>query len=156
MTTALQTRQHKRTFLEAFAEVGNISRAAMMTGITRQAVDGWKANDPAFLVEYERAQVESAERLETEARRRAVEGLVRKKFSAKGEPLIDPDTGDQYYEREYSDTLLIFLMKGANPGKYRENRGTEVNIDNRTQVQADNVILQIIQARQAVRDHSGT
>ena len=155
MTTSLQSRQRKKSFLAAFAEVGNITRAAEIAGITRQAVYEWKEADPVFLAAMADAELEAAERLETEARRRAVEGLIRKKFGAKGEPLIDEETGAQYFEREYSDTLLIFLMKGANPGKYRENRGTEVNIDNRTQVQADNVILQIIQARQAVREGQG-
>jgi hypothetical protein len=38
--------------------------------------------------------------------------------------VIDPETNKPvtvpYVEHEYSDTLLIFLLKGARPEKYRE------------------------------------
>ncbi len=50
--------------------------------------------------------------LEAEARRRAVEG-VRKPVYCRGEIVGTV--------KEYSDTLLIFLMKGARPEKYRDN-----------------------------------
>lgn len=57
--------------------------------------------------------------LELEARRRACEGVERKKFH-QGEPVIDPVTGKHYVEREYSDILLICLLKAHRPKKYRE------------------------------------
>ena len=50
--------------------------------------------------------------LEREARRRAVEGVEEPVGFYKGEPSA--------YVRKYSDTLLIFLMKGARPDKYRD------------------------------------
>ena len=49
--------------------------------------------------------------LELEARRRAVEGTERPVFYQGGE------VG---YVREYSDTLLIFLLKAHRPNKFRE------------------------------------
>ena len=33
---------------------------------------------------------------------------------------VHPETGEQYAECDYSDTLLIFLLKGNRPEKYRE------------------------------------
>ena len=43
------------------------------------------------------------------------------KFSPKGEPIIDPRTGEQYYEHVHSDLLAIFMLKAAKPGKYRDD-----------------------------------
>jgi hypothetical protein len=57
--------------------------------------------------------------LEEEARRRAVEGVRRYKFD-KGAPVLHPETRLPYFEHEYSDALLIFLLKGAKPDVYRE------------------------------------
>ena len=34
--------------------------------------------------------------------------------------MIDPRTKQPYLELDYSDTLLIFLLKGLRPQKYRE------------------------------------
>ena len=123
MTTAVQSRRHKKPFLDAFRSCGNISHACRLTGVGRQTVTDWRKADSAFAAAYLEAELEAADLLETEARRRAVEGTTRVKFGPKGEPLIDPETGKYYAEREYSDTLLIFLMKGANPQKYPWGNG---------------------------------
>ena len=53
--------------------------------------------------------------------RRAKDGLVKYKFKRDGTPLEHPVTGEPYYELEYSDTLLIFLLKAARPHKFRDN-----------------------------------
>jgi hypothetical protein len=45
---------------------------------------------------------------------------VRYKFLKNGKPIVHPVTHEPYYELEYSDTLLIFLLKGIRPEKYRE------------------------------------
>lgn len=62
--------------------------------------------------------------LEAEAVRRASEGTLKPTGWHKGEP--------SGYIREYSDILLIFLLKGAKPEKYAERvqiRGALANID---------------------------
>ena len=58
------------------------------------------------------AQEEAADRLEDEAFRRAVEGVEKPVGWYKGKP------GGVI--REYSDVLLIFLLKGARPEKYAD------------------------------------
>ena len=115
---------NQKAFLAAYAEVGNITKAAKMAEITRDAHYKWLANDSdgTYVAAFKEAEEQAIEKLEQEARRRAVEGMKRKKFDSKGNPVIDPETGQQYEEYEYSDTLLIFLLKGAKPEKYRENR----------------------------------
>ena len=66
----------------------------------------------------------AADSLEAEAIRRATEGTLKPTGWHKGEP--------GGYTREYSDILLIFLLKGMKPEKYQERvqvRGSLANID---------------------------
>ena len=90
-----------------------------MAGIHRETHYWWLKHDPAYAVAFAQAEEKAADALEAEARRRAINGVLRYKFD-KGRPITNPETGEPYYELEYSDTLLIFLLKGARPGRYRE------------------------------------
>ncbi len=90
---------------------GNISRACKAVDITRMTAYRWVDEDPAFAKEWERAKAWGAEELEDEMRRRAFEGSDRPVFH------LGVQCGTI---REYSDTLGIFLLKGAMPDKYRE------------------------------------
>lgn len=60
--------------------------------------------------------------LEHEARRRAVTGLVRYRFTKDGDPLVHPVTGEPYYELEYSDTMLALVLKGRRGDVFKERR----------------------------------
>jgi hypothetical protein len=64
------------------------------------------------------AQTEAAQLLEDEAIRRAHEGILTPVFY-KGNP-----TGVM---REYSDALLMFLLRGFTPEKYRDRGSVEVS-----------------------------
>jgi hypothetical protein len=108
-------------FLKAFRETGIIGSACDRAGVERQAVIRHRKRSKVFQDQFEQAAEQAADRLEEEARRRAHDGLLRKKFTKGGAPISDPETGQQYAEREYSDTLLIFLLKGLRPGKFRDN-----------------------------------
>jgi hypothetical protein len=46
--------------------------------------------------------------------------------------------------QEYSDTLLIFLLKGARPQKYRDNVRQEVTGSNGTPLVPTQVIIQLV------------
>jgi hypothetical protein len=124
--TSAQTARLKRRFLDHFRVVGNLTRAAELAGVKeRRRVYDWKADDLEFAAAYAEAEQEAVERLEDAARHRATEGLLRKKFTKSGEPIIDPETGAQYVERQYSDTLLIVLLKAHAPEKYRDKMDIE-------------------------------
>ena len=73
--------------------------------------------DPEFKTAYEAAGEEAVQVLEDEAIRRAYEGVERP-VSQGGKKVG--------VVQEYSDTLLIFLLKGARPNKYRDNVRQEV------------------------------
>lgn len=112
-----KTADVRAAFLAAYGELGNIKQAAARAGISRDTHYAWLA-DEAYAKAFESAREEAVESLEAEARRRAVEGCERPVYQG----------GEQVGTvREYSDTLLIFLLKGAAPGKYRENHRHEVS-----------------------------
>lgn len=101
----------KLAFLAAYAELGNVSAAAKSAEIARRTHYQWLKNDGQYAQDFAEAHANACESLEAEARRRAVEGYEEPVFH-KGEVCGTV--------QKYSDTLLIFLMKGAMPEKYRE------------------------------------
>lgn len=106
-------------FLTALSLTGNVTRAAAAADIARKTAYEARARDDEFAALWDDAIEQATDMLEAEARRRAHDGLVRYKFH-NGTAVLDPRTGEPYYELEYSDTLLIFLLKGHRPDKYRE------------------------------------
>lgn len=101
----------KRALLLAYSECLSIPQSAAHAHVDRSLHFHWLKSDPEYAVAFEEAKQMGAEALETEAVRRAKEGVQRTLFY-KGEPIGT--------ETVYSDTLLIFLLKGAYPEKYRE------------------------------------
>jgi len=106
----------KPAFLAAYAECGTITQAAEIAGIDRVTHYRWLKDDPEYAKAFEEAHEKSVERLEQEARRRAVEGWEEPVFH-KGKVVGKV--------RKYSDTLLIFLLKGAAPEKYKDRVANE-------------------------------
>lgn len=112
MTVATKfTLKKRKKFLLALEDTGNVTEAATQVGITRQTVYGARRRDPAFAKLMEESAGVAADRLEREAFRRACEGW--------DEPVHYQGLPTSIV-RKYSDTLLIFLLKGARPEKYRE------------------------------------
>lgn len=108
---ALNTTAKKRAFLAAFSETCSIIRAAKCAGVDRGTHYEWLARDRDYADRFHVAKEQAADALEDEAVRRAHEGMERPITVA----------GEKTIIREYSDTLLIFLLKGIRPQKYREN-----------------------------------
>ena len=109
----------KRAFLADFAQTGNVYESCRTVGVGRSTVYHWQEMDDQFAAGWREAELTATEVLEAEARRRAASGVRRLKFD-KGQPIINPETGEPYVELEYSDTLLIFLLKARAPEKYRD------------------------------------
>jgi hypothetical protein len=123
----------QRAFLAAFARCGHIGKAATAAKVDRRSHYYWLNDDAEYAAAFLEAKEAALEILEKEAVRRAVQGLRRYKFH-RGEPILDPKTKKPYYELEYSDVLLIFLLKALNPGKYRDKVVIEQNITQQMQV----------------------
>jgi hypothetical protein len=102
----------KAAFLAAYRENGNIRLACKAAQIGRSSHYRWMERYPDYVKEFEQAKADAVDVLEAEARRRAVDGWEEKVGWYKGQ------AGGTV--RRFSDTLLIFLLKGAVPEKYRE------------------------------------
>ena len=107
----------KRGFLLAFCGTFNITQSAQVVGIDRTLHYLWKQEDPDYVEAFQLAGILGAESLQDIAVERASED---------------------------SDTLLIFLLKGAMPEKYREryevkdgDKGIDQEIDGEMAVMAD-------------------
>jgi hypothetical protein len=90
---------------------GQVAAAARAAKIARTIHYEWLKDEPPYAEAYERAKIQAAEVLESEAIRRAKEGVY--------EPI--------YYKGRqcgkvlrYPDGLMQFLLRGAKPEKYRE------------------------------------
>lgn len=105
-------------FLLAYTKCGIVSVAARASGIRNGSHRDWMENDPEYPRKFQLAEEESKDRLEKEARRRAVKGTRQYKFY-RGQPILHPIKGTPYYEHAYSDTLLIRLLEASMPEKYR-------------------------------------
>jgi hypothetical protein len=116
----------KRAYLRALVEAGgNVTRACELAAIDRSTpyTRQWQ-EDAEFQTALVQAKRMAAEALESEAIRRGFQGVSEPVGWYKGEP--------GGYVTKYSDTLLIFLLKGAYPERYSERhevRGAFAHID---------------------------
>jgi len=123
--TALANRTKKTdkkgdAFIQSLiATGGNVSEACKAESIGRTAAYRWRNDDPEFASRWDAAVEVGVDQLETEARRRAFKGV--KKPVYQGGKLVG-------HIQEYSDTLLIFLLKGNRKEKYSE-RSTTINLN---------------------------
>lgn len=100
----------REAFLCAYSTCGNVTSACKAAGVHRNSHYNWM-HDPEYAAAFEIAKRYAVDTLRREAWRRATEGV--------DEP--------QFYQgqvcgavRKYSDTLLIFLLKGVAPEEFRE------------------------------------
>jgi len=101
----------KREFLASFAETGNISLSAELVGIDRSTHYVWMKADPKYPELFAQAELLAGDKLEEEARRRAVTGV--------SEPVFYQGEVCGHIQK-YSDTLLIVLLKGTKGEKYKD------------------------------------
>lgn len=126
-------------FLAAFALTASITKAAECAGVDRVLHYRWLKEIDGYPALWADAQTEAAQTLEDEAIRRAHEGVA-KPVIYQGElcfpwlEKIDPETGEVTRKRadeplairEYSDNLMMFLLKAHNPDRFRDNSKVEL------------------------------
>lgn len=107
-------------FLEELAKTGNVSQAAETAKISRLTIYHKYRRDPEFAKAMDEAKETGYERLEDEAYRRAHDGVL--------EPVFYQ--GEEVGEvRRYSDALLMFLLKGSKPKRYRDRMDANITGD---------------------------
>ena len=114
-------------YLEALAECGQQMLAAEQVGITSKTVIEWRKTKPEFAEAEKEAKEKAFGIMYQEARRRAVLGVDsgRRLFvwMKDGREVLPKTRGAKRVPkviRQYSDVLLMFLMKAVHP-EYREN-----------------------------------
>ncbi len=116
MAFSLGVDGHKKRFLACFAMCGRINEAAHWAKIHRNSHYGWMQEDPEYPARFKQAESEAARMLEDEAVRRAHHG-IRKAIRYKGRIVA--------YDIEYSDTILLALLRANNPDKFTERQKRE-------------------------------
>lgn len=141
----------KKAFLAAFKVSANLTKAADAVRVDRGMHYRWLKEDPEYAAQFEAAKEEAAQSLEDEAVRRAHEGVLspivyhgrvcyEPILGPDGRPLQEPVLGDDgqplmkedgdpvtrpavrpLMKREFSDTLLVTLLKAFRPEKYRDS-----------------------------------
>lgn len=108
----------EKAFLSALSEAGVVRYACKAAGVDPSAVYDRRREVPEFAAAWAQALDDAADLLESEAVRRGRDGIV--------ETVVGKN-GEVYENTKYSDTLLIFLLKGARPEKYRERFDTKLS-----------------------------
>lgn len=106
------------SFLAALGRTANIRAACVDAGVSRSAVYERRDNHPDFAASMAASLEDAVDDLELEARRRALEGCERPVFGSGGPGVGSVQVGSVV---EYSDTLMVFLLKAHRPAVYREN-----------------------------------
>lgn len=101
MSLTLLTPKKRELFLSVLSQGESVTAACKAVGITKPTLYSYRKQDAVFAKEWEDAIESGTDTLEDEAKRRAVDG---------------------------SDTLLIFLLKGRRPAKFKDNAIT-YNVD---------------------------
>lgn len=113
----VRTPKKRAAFLESLKETCNITKACELSGLARRSAYDWREDDEDFAADWQKALDVAADLLEEEAVRRAKEGTCKPVYQ--GGQLVG-------HIQEYSDTLMIFLLKGAKPKKYMDRLVQEV------------------------------
>jgi hypothetical protein len=105
-------------FLKSLASSGNVSLAAHTSKISRSSLYHWRERDKGFASAWLEAIEVATDALESEARRRAIEGV--ETTIIHGGRMVRDDDGNPLTIRRYSDTLLALLLRAHRPEKYRD------------------------------------
>jgi hypothetical protein len=103
-------------FLEVLAETSNVSAACRAVNVGRTTAYDHRNSNPGFAAAWDEAVETGTDALELEARRRAMSGCEKPVYQ--GGQLVG-------MVKEYSDTLMIVLLKAHRPEKYRERSQVE-------------------------------
>lgn len=117
-TLAKFTDKKREKFLKRLAETANITLSSNSIGMTRNALYNIRARDPEFAKAWDDALEEATDALEFEARRRALHGTDKPVFHRGKKCGII---------KEYSDTLMIVLLKAHRGEKFKERYQGELS-----------------------------
>ena len=113
-----RTRHWVKAFLRSLTMEPNITVAANRAKIDRTTVYDYRNSSEEFAKAWDDALAQGADRLESEAFRRAVHGTLKPVYQQ------GMKVGTI---REYSDTLTALLLKAHKPKQFRDNAAIEMS-----------------------------
>jgi hypothetical protein len=111
--------------IKEFRKVGRVDLACAAAGVDRTTHYWWMKNDPEYRKSFEEAREEACGLLEDEAVRRAYKGTLRPQAIGGGKVMM---------VTEFSDQLLMFLLKCRNPKVFGDRREDTVHLDGQLSV----------------------
>lgn len=114
-----RTEAWRKVFIASLSQNGNVTDACEAAGIERSTAYRARNNDEKFAALWDETVEIAIDRLESEAWRRAAHG-TNKPVWYKG-TLVGT-------ELEYSDQLMVTLLKAHRPEKYKERVGVEYSM----------------------------
>lgn len=119
--TDVPTEAWKAVFLQELNKAPNVSAACDVAGVSRKTAYAHRQSDPEFGESWEQAIEKALDKAEAELYRRATEGTLRPVFQG----------GEEVGEiREFSDTLLIFMLKSRRRATYGDRLALELDLSN--------------------------
>jgi hypothetical protein len=127
MSTHCKNRNWKRAFLRHLRLSGLVLESAQVAEVSRATV--YRARDTrnrsgpdllraqTFARQWDDALEKAAEAIESEARRRAMEGIERQRHLFRNGEEVSTEV-----VRVYSDQLLVFLLKALRPERFGDKR----------------------------------
>lgn len=126
------TTQDEDRFLEGLSKGLSVLDASKASKASRDWLYNKRKTNEEFARRWDEAWDQGTDKLEAEAQRRAVEGVLKPVFQGGEEVGLI---------REYSDSLLVFLLKSRRPQRYRE---TAVNLtQNNLTLNLSDILMQV-------------
>ena len=113
-----ETAKLKQRFLKELARMANVSAAAKKSKLPRSTAYDWYKADEEFATAWDEAVDVAVDGLEEAAWKRAKDGTLKPVYQ-RGEKVGQV--------REYSDQLMVTLLKAHRPEKYRDRVSTELS-----------------------------
>ena len=135
------TAHARKSFIETLRQTGNVAEACRRSGFSRKHAYRMRGKNPAFAAAWLEAEEIAADALELEAWRRAVEG-VPKPLVSMGKLVLGAD-GKPIEMREYSDHLMITLLKARRPERFRENINVSGTVTHELSARLDEAIQRL-------------
>ncbi len=135
MGVILHTSATRARVLEGYAEFGQVRKACQEAGVSHSMHYEWLRQYPEYRSAFERMRDPVMDLMEDEAVRRAVEGVERPMTIA----------GKEVWVREFSDQLLMFLLKARNRRVFGDRS------DDTLKVEGELSIAQILRNRRLKR-----
>ncbi len=133
----IRTPKKGADFVAALRGGQSISDACKIADIGRQRVYEWREDDSDFAAEWDDALEQGTDVMADEAKRPAVNGVDEPVFY-QGKEVAKV--------KKYSDTLLMFLLKGRRPEKFKERVAHGGDAD-APPIRHDHSALSIIESR---------